>query len=87
MSAEARQLLQSSARESSLIPETLASMETDVEFQTTAADLRRFGQAALTKEEKRNRQRALTDLGLPNFNERVAAALAGETSTGTLAGA
>lgn len=57
--------------QSSLIPQTLEEMETDVEFQAAARNLREVGQEALTGVERRQRQRALHNLGLPNFADFV----------------
>ena len=51
----------------SLIPETLKEMESNEEFKVTAENLRRLGQKALTKEEKKQRQRALNNLQVPHF--------------------
>lgn len=59
------------AADSSLIPDTLAAMATDAEFQTTAAALAERGQAALTAEERAARRRSLAGLGLPAFGERL----------------
>ena len=53
----------------SLIPETLKQMENDEEFQLTAEKLRKMGQAKLTREERKKRQRALDHLGVPNFRD------------------
>lgn len=55
---------------SSLVPETLAEMEQDIELQATLAALAQKGQAALTREERLARQRSLDALGAPPF-ERV----------------
>ena len=44
-------------------------METSEEFQMTAKNLRKLGQATLTREEKLKRQRALDELGVPSFND------------------
>jgi hypothetical protein len=42
-------------------------MEEDEEFQITAKQLKEMGQAKLTREERKKRQRALDNLGIPNF--------------------
>ncbi|XP_022088369.1 uncharacterized protein LOC110978040 isoform X1 [Acanthaster planci] len=55
----------------SLIPETLKEMEQNEDFQITAANLRKMGQAKLTREERKKRQRALDNLGVPNFREFI----------------
>ncbi|XP_014662420.1 PREDICTED: uncharacterized protein LOC106805372 [Priapulus caudatus] len=51
----------------SLIPETLENMEKDEEFKITAENLKKLGQKKLTREERKKRQRALDNLGVPNF--------------------
>ena len=53
----------------SLIPDTLKEMDESEEFKITAANLKRLGQAKLTKEERLKRQRALDKLGIPSFAE------------------
>lgn len=53
----------------SLIPETLREMENDADFKITAQNLRKMGQAKLTREERKKRQRALDNLGVPNFRD------------------
>jgi hypothetical protein len=55
----------------SLIPETLKDMEADTDFKLTADMLKKFGQKKLTLEEKKKRRRALDNLGLPEFVEKV----------------
>eukprot|EP00808_Paulinella_micropora_P008455 g19944.t1 len=55
----------------SLIPDVLAAMETDEEFQDNARRIREHGTKALTIEEKKRRRRALNDLGLPEFAVKV----------------
>ncbi|KAA6425155.1 MAG: Fe-S oxidoreductase [Trebouxia sp. A1-2] len=59
------------AASTSLIPETLEEMESDTEFQQTAARLQRLGQAAMTREEKQKRQRSLDKIGVPSFGAMV----------------
>ena len=44
-------------------------METDEDFQLTAAKLKELGQARMTLEEKKIRRRALDELGLPTFKQ------------------
>ncbi|XP_060065095.1 uncharacterized protein LOC132545423 [Ylistrum balloti] len=53
----------------SLIPETLKQMELDEDFKLTADKLKRLGQKQLTREERKQRQRALNMLGAPDFNQ------------------
>ncbi|XP_059083721.1 uncharacterized protein LOC131880993 [Tigriopus californicus] len=55
----------------SLIPETLENMSSDEDFLKAAGELKRFGQAALTKEERLKRQRALDNMGIPSFSEFI----------------
>lgn len=55
----------------SLIDETLRHMEEDEEFKLTAANLKKMGQKKLTREEKKQRARALDDLGIPTFEQFV----------------
>eukprot|EP00095_Tigriopus_kingsejongensis_P003472 maker-scaffold13_size735724-snap-gene-6.26 protein:Tk03472 transcript:maker-scaffold13_size735724-snap-gene-6.26-mRNA-1 annotation:"PREDICTED: uncharacterized protein LOC100373547" len=70
LSAQQRQDLRLKSQ-GSLIPETLEAMTADQDFQRAAADLKRFGQAGLTKEERKKRQRALDHLGIPDFNSFI----------------
>jgi radical SAM/Cys-rich protein len=56
----------------SLIPDTLAEMENDAEFQLSAKALRESGQKKLTLEERKKRRRALVDIGIPSFSEFLA---------------
>ncbi len=51
----------------SLVPETLREMEQDTELQAQLAALQQQGQAALTRQEKLQRQRSLDKLQLPGF--------------------
>lgn len=51
----------------SLIPETLKEMEEDENFKLTAAKLKEMGQKKMTREERKRRQRALSNLDIPNF--------------------
>jgi len=55
----------------SLIPNTLVDMASDESFKSAAENLKKLGQEALTKEERRQRQRALDGFGLPSFEEKV----------------
>lgn len=57
----------------SLVPETLAEMETDEEFKLTAQALKKHGQKKLTLEEKKKRRRALDGMGLPSFEDTLRA--------------
>jgi len=64
----------------SLIPDTLKEMEADDEFQKTLKDLKTKGQVKMTREERKKRQRALNNLGIPRFlqtlrKQRTAAGL------------
>lgn len=51
----------------SLIPETLKEMEEDETFKLTAAKLKEWGQKKLSREERKRRQRALSNLDVPDF--------------------
>lgn len=51
----------------SLVEETLESLENDEGFQATSKKLKEKGAAAMTKEERLQRRRALQDLGVPDF--------------------
>ncbi|XP_052798329.1 uncharacterized protein LOC128230259 isoform X1 [Mya arenaria] len=53
----------------SLVPITLKEMEESDDFKLTEENLRKLGQQTLTKEERKKRQRALDNLGVPNFLE------------------
>ena len=44
-------------------------MDDSEEFKITAANLKRLGQAKLTREERQKRQRALDNLKIPSFTE------------------
>eukprot|EP00057_Strongylocentrotus_purpuratus_P000823 XP_001184067.2 PREDICTED: uncharacterized protein LOC754002 [Strongylocentrotus purpuratus] len=57
------------AKMDSLIPETLREMEKDEEFKITAQKLKEMGQAKLTREERKKKQRALDHLGIPSFRD------------------
>ena len=61
----------SAERPGSLIPETLRDMETDDEFKLAQERLKSEGQAALTREERARRRRALDGLDVPSFDEFV----------------
>jgi hypothetical protein len=50
-----------------MVESTLKEMEQNEEFKMTAAKLKKFGQRKLTMEERKKRQRALDNLGTPNF--------------------
>ncbi|XP_062610907.1 uncharacterized protein LOC134272725 [Saccostrea cucullata] len=51
----------------SLIPETLKAMDEDEDFKLTAAKIKEMGTKKMTREERKRRQRALTDLNVPDF--------------------
>lgn len=51
----------------SLVPDTLRKLSADADQQALAQRLQREGQAALTREERRKRQRSLDGLGAPSF--------------------
>lgn len=51
----------------SLIPDTLKEMESDPDFKLNVENLKKFGQKQMTKDERKKRQRALDNLGVPNF--------------------
>lgn len=53
----------------SLIPSTLKEMEESEDFQLTMTELKRQGQKKLTREERKKRQRALDNLGAPDFTD------------------
>ncbi|KAK9811493.1 hypothetical protein WJX72_004775 [[Myrmecia] bisecta] len=55
------------AQRTSLIPETLEDMAADVEHLATVQRIQEVGQAVLTREERRKRQRALDGMGVPSF--------------------
>jgi len=55
----------------SLIPETLKDMLSDKDFIAAQKALKAKGQQQLTKEERKQRQRALDTLGVPPFHEKV----------------
>lgn len=55
----------------SLVDDTLRSMEKDVEFQQTQIDLKTLGKKTMTLNEKKNRRRALDELGVPDFKEFI----------------
>ncbi|CAM9244914.1 unnamed protein product [Discosporangium mesarthrocarpum] len=55
----------------SLVPDTLKEMSEDKQFQLTAEKLKQMGQRKMTLEERKVRRRALTDLGLPSFQEHI----------------
>lgn len=58
----------------SLIPETLELLESDEELQQLHARVAKVGQAALTREEARRRQRSLDSLGVAPFGAVLQAA-------------
>ncbi len=46
-------------------------MDVNKDFQTTASNLRKLGQAKLTRDERKKRQRALENLNIPTFHEFI----------------
>ena len=46
-------------------------MDVNKDFQTTASNLRNMGQAKLTRDERKKRQRALDNLNIPTFHEFI----------------
>ncbi|KAJ1475153.1 hypothetical protein T484DRAFT_1634310 [Baffinella frigidus] len=72
-SARARNLEDIKSRTGgSLIPESMKHIEEDEEHAFTAENLRKLGQAQLTREERKKRRRALDNLGVPSFDEFLA---------------
>ena len=59
----------------SLIPETLQELLQDKEQQALNERLQVEGQAALSKEERRKRQRSLESIGAPSFQQILQAGL------------
>ncbi|XP_052229724.1 uncharacterized protein LOC127843872 isoform X2 [Dreissena polymorpha] len=53
----------------SLIPVTLKEMEESEGFQITAKELQEMGHAKLTRDDRKKRQRALDNIGVPDFLE------------------
>jgi len=51
----------------SLIPETSEEMEHDEELKEVERKLKEVGQKQLTREERRQHQRSLDNLDVPNF--------------------
>nr|XP_006812229.1 PREDICTED: uncharacterized protein LOC100373547 [Saccoglossus kowalevskii] len=68
----------------SLIPETLKHMSENEEFKITTENLKKFGQVKLTKEERKKRQRALYNLGVPHFRDFLKQQLAKREISGLL---
>ena len=58
---------QSTRESTSLIPQTLDEMATDLEYQDIQRSIKSRGQTALTREEKRQRQRSLEALDASSF--------------------
>ena len=56
----------------SLLDQTLGSMEADADFQVTVNRMNRIGVAGMAKEERIRRRRALDSLGIPEFNDFLA---------------
>lgn len=59
------------AESESLIPITLEEMSEDKELQMNLKKLEKHGQLALTREERKTRQRSLDNLGVPSFSKVV----------------
>ncbi len=60
------------AAATSLIPQTLEEMEADADSVAVRELIKRRGQAALTREERRRRQRSLDAIGVPSFQAVLA---------------
>ncbi|EKX33479.1 hypothetical protein GUITHDRAFT_160284 [Guillardia theta CCMP2712] len=56
----------------SLIPDSMRHVEEDEDHKTTARNLKELGQQRLTMEERKNRRRALDNLGVPSFDKFLA---------------
>jgi radical SAM/Cys-rich protein len=54
---------------STIIDQTMAELESDVDFQTTSKRLQEIGLEGISKEERTQRRRALTSLGIPSFSK------------------
>ncbi|GMH93507.1 hypothetical protein TrVE_jg511 [Triparma verrucosa] len=54
-----------------LISSTLAEMEVDEDFKRTLNDLKTMGKKKMTMEERKNRRRALDEMGVPSFKDFV----------------
>ena len=63
---------------SSIVDQTIAEIETDEEFQSTARRLKELGKDGMSKEERTQRRRALTKLGVPSFAKFLGQKLNGE---------
>lgn len=63
----------------SIIDQTLQGLDSDQEFQQARKQLASIGLEGMTKEERTKRRRALTNLGIPNFDQFLAQNL-GSTS-------
>lgn len=72
----------------SLVQQTLEDMAVDTDQQQHLARLAQLGQAALTREEARTRQRSLDGLGVPPFPQsvKVSSRLSLHTSPGAGSG-
>lgn len=55
-----------------LMDQTMEELESDQDFQETAKRVKTVGVAAMTKEERTQRRRALDSLGIPEFNTFLA---------------
>ena len=56
----------------SIVDQTLQGLESDEDFQQTKRQLESIGLEGMTKEERTKRRRALTNLGVPNFDQFLA---------------
>lgn len=68
---------------SSIVDQTLQGLESDKEFQQTRKQLATIGLEGMTKEERTKRRRALTNLGIPNFDQFLSQNLGTTTTTTT----
>ena len=67
----------------SLVSDTLSGMSVDEDFQQTLKDLKTMGRKKMTLQEKKNRRRALDDLGVKGFREFVQDAMVHNTQSQT----
>ena len=65
----------------SLIPQTLEAMSKDEDFKLTAKQLRQMGQVKMSQEERKKRQRALDQYGVPDFAKVVEHQASGDQLT------
>ena len=69
---EQREAAVTGAAGTSLIPQTIEEMAADADHAEHVARVAALGQAALTREERRRRQRALTSVDAPSFQATLA---------------